>query len=286
MAVQDRNIHRDARALRKSVAFPIPDVAAGDVDADVPFAVLKPRYNFRVMDLEFFAAALATAAATLKAAIVEDLDVVGTPQLGQDTAVTFTIEEFWQNDGGVLTNVTPTAAQAFTGTEVVSDGFWGVWLVQADGAQTITTKAYGDTMAFSTEALALANCPLPDSGNGVVAILTLEASGGDFTAGTTNTDAAAVNAFNTYTRDGHTASVAIGTNQYGKATLGQVLKDPAGAKILDGKGDTDLLVLTVRSAGAANFTNATAVVEYRPFPAQGEGRGNMSASQTEASFVP
>lgn len=287
MAVQDRNMHRDARALRKTVGAVITTVAAGDVDCDIPILALQPRYNYRLMDLAYYAGVVATAAATLKASVVPNLSVVGTPIAAPAAATTFTIEEFWQNDNGVLTNVAAVAAQAFSDAFTVTDGFWGVVLVQIDGAQAITTKAKAALMAYATEEEALANCPKPDAGNGVVAIITIEASGADFVGGTDNTDTA--NAFNTASRDGHVAAVAISaTPSYGNATLGQSLKDAAGVRILEGKGGVggDLLVASVRSAGQAAFTNGQATVEFRPFPAQGEGRGDMSASQTEASFVP
>lgn len=281
--IQDRNIHRDARALRKSVTLSVPDIAAGDVDSDVPFAIIQPRYNFRVMDLEFFGD-LATAAAALQASVVSDLDVVGSPQFGAAAAVTFTIEELNQLDAGVFVNVAATAAQAFSDAFTVVDGGWGVVLVQIDGAQAITTKVPQLSMGFATEADALNACPVPDSGNGVVGILTIEASGADFDATVDNTSTA--NAFNTYDRSGHVVSVAIGTDQYGNAALGQNLKDPAGRRILEGAGGSDLLVLSQRSAGAADFTNGQAIVEYRPVPAGGEGRGDLSVSQTQAQFVP
>lgn len=289
MAVQDRNIHRDARALRKSLVIPIADVAAGDVNADVPFFALQPRYNYRVMDLEAFAGVLGTADATLKAGVVPNRSVAGRPIFGQDAAATFTIQEFWQNDDGVLVNVTPVAAQAFSApVSTIATGTWGVFLVQINGAQAITTKPYAASQAFPTEAFALENTPRPDVGNGVVGILTIRTTGAPFISGTTNTNAALVAEFKTYDRNGHVLTIAQGTRVFGNATLGQRLKDAAGVRILEGKGGVggDLLVATVRSAGAAAWTRGTAVVEYRPFPAQGEGRGDMSASQTEALFVP
>jgi len=283
MATQDRNIHRDAQALKKLATAPTINPAA--VDVDIPFFAIQPRYNYRVMDLSFFATVVATAAATIKAAVVPLLSAVGTPQLAAAAAVTFTIEAFWQNVAGVLTTRAATAAQAFTTAFTVTDGGWGVVLVQADAAGTITTKAQGALMDFGTEAIALANCPAPDALNGVVAILTIEASGADFVAATDDTDTAA--SFNTASRDGHVATAAIAAvPSQGNAVLGQKIQDDAGVRILDGKGGEDLLVLSIRSAGVAALTAGQAAVEYRPFPAQGEGRGNMSASQTDASFTP
>jgi hypothetical protein len=45
-------------------------------------------------------------------------------------------------------------------------------------------------------------------------------------------------------------------------------------------------VISARSDGAAVLTNGIAVCDIRPVPAGGEGRGNMSVSQTDADFVP
>jgi len=285
MAVQDRNIHRDAKALRKSVT--VPALVPGAVDVDTPFFQIQPRYNYRVSDLSVYAGVVATAAATIKASVVGLLDAVGTPAAAAATAVTFTLEAFWQNVAGVMTSVAATAAQAFTGTETVTGGGWGVWLIQATAAGTITTKAPGATMGYATEADALRACPAPDALNGVVAILTLFTTvGNDFIAGTTNTDAAAVTSFNTSSRDGHAAALAINAGaQYANATQGQKLQDEAGSRILQGVGADavgggDLLVLTSRSAGTPVFTNAQATVEFRPFPAQGEGSQSMSNSMT------
>ena len=72
------------------------------------------------------------------------------------------------------------------------------------------------------------------------------------------------------------------------AVLAQYVKDDAGVNVLQGKGGVggDLLVVSVRSAGAMVITNGKGVVEYRPWPAGGEGLGAVSVSQTSAQFVP
>lgn len=285
MAVQDRNMHRDAKALRKSITVAPVNPAA--VDSDIPFFAIQPRYNYRISDLSFYANVVATAAVLLKAAVCRILDAVGTPLFEAAAATTFTIEAFYQNVASVMTLRAATAAQAFTAAFTVTDGGWGVVLVQVSAAGAITTKAPNTTMAYATEEDALRNCPQPDAGNGVVGILTIEASGADFVAGTDNTDTAA--SFNTANRDGHVVNAAVSAaRSQGNATLGTRLKDQAGARLLEGKGGAggDLLVLTARSTGAGAFTAAAVTVDFRPFPAQGEGRGNMSVSQTDPDFVP
>ena len=285
MATQDRNIHRDAKALRKSVT--VPALVPGATGVDTPIFQTQPRYNYRVSDLSVYAGVVATAAGTIKAAVVGLLDAVGSPQFTAAAAVTFAREAFWQNVAGVMTNVALAGTQAFTGTETVTGGAWGVWLLQSTAAGTVTTKAPSATMGYATEADALRACPAPDALNGVVGILTLFTTvGNDFIAGTTNTNAAAVTSFNTANRDGHSAALAINAGaQYANATKGQALRDDAGARILQGVGSDavgggDLLVLTSRSAGTPVFTNAHATVDFRPFPAQGEGSQSASSSIT------
>lgn len=288
MAIQDRNIHRDARALRKSVTLTLRVPAAG-VDQDEPLYASQPRYNWRLSDLSVYADVVATAAAVIKAQSVIPLAVVGEPQLQEAAAVTFTIEELWQNDLGVLTNVAATAAQAFTNVFTILDGFWGVVLVMIDGAQVITTLEQGPIMGFTTEEDALRNAPRVPTGQGVVGILTILAVGGDFIAGTTNTDAALVDEFNTAPRDGHVATLAVSAvPQQVNATLAQQLKDASGTNIIQGKGGVggDLLVVSVRSAGVPVFTNAYGVADYRPWPVAGEGVGDASVSQNRPQFVP
>jgi hypothetical protein len=287
MAVQDRNAHRDAQLLRKALNIALRVPAAG-VDQDEPIYATQPRYNYRVMDLSAYADVVATADLILKAQCVPPLAVVGEPQFGTAAAITFTIEELWQNDLGVLTNVAPDATADFSAAFTVLDGFWGVVLVMLDGAQAQTTLAQAPIMAFATEALALANCPRVPAGQGVVGIMTLQAVGADFIALTTLTNVGTV-VIATAPRDGHvvTLPVAAVPSQV-NAVLGQQIKDASGTRIIEGKGGVggDLLVVSARSDGASVLTNGQGSVEYRPFPAQGEGRGDISASQTQAAFVP
>jgi hypothetical protein len=286
MSTQDRNIHRDAIALRRVLSIPVTVPVAGN-DQDEPLYAYQPRYNYRVSDLSAYAAVVATAAVIVKAQVVPPLATVGEPQLGDDSAITFTIEELWQNDLGVLTNVAADATADFSAAFTVLDGFWGVVLVLLDGAQAQTTVAQAPVMAFATEALALANAPRVPAGRGVVAILTINAVGADFVGLTDDTDTA--DSFNTAPRDGHVANLAINTgSQQVNATLAQSLEDASGTRILQGKGGVggDLLVVTGRMTGSAVLTDAVAHVDIRPFPAQGEGMGNISASNTEPSFVP
>ncbi len=301
--LQDRNIHRDAKALRKSVAIPLIVPAFG-TDQDEPQYVTQPRYNWRLSDLQAQVQALTTADIIVKAQAVPCAAAVGNPQLSPAAAVTFGIEEFWKkrDDNNAFFNVAAIAAQAFTEIFTVLDGFWGVALVLVDSSNTVGVIVNGAIQAFATEEIALANCPkvrpFPGSGGtvGRVAILTINAVGGDFIAGTTNTDAALVAAFNTAPQDGHVATVAATTVPRSfQSVLGQQLKDASETNILQGLGGTnndpigeggDSLVVSVRTAGAAVLTGGIAVVEYRPWPAGGEGVGDASVSQTRPSFIP
>ena len=286
MAVQDRNIHKDAIALRRALSIPVTIPVAGN-DQDEPLFVSQPRYNYRISDLSVSAMVVATAPTIVKAQVVPELAVCGEPQVGDDANVTFSVEEFWHNDDGVIKNVAATAAQVITTAFTVLEDFWGVMILVVDGAQVRTTIAQAPVMAFATEALALANCPTPPAGTGIVAIVTIEATGADFVAKTDDTDTS--NAFNTAPRDGHVATLAVlATPQHVNATLAQVVKDASGTRILEGKGGVggDLLIVTGRMTDTSVLTDAVAVIDIRPFPAQGEGRGNMSVSNTAPSFIP
>ena len=303
--LQDRNIHRDAQALRKVVSVPLIVPAVG-VDQDEPIWASVPRYNWRLSYLSTFANNLANNALTVSAQAVEPGAAVGSPRLLPAAAVTFLIDEFWRfnvNTPG-FSNIAATAAQAFgaDGIATVLDGFWGVWLVVVDESNGIGVLRQAPIMAFATEEIALANCPKPrqfTGGNpevGRLAILTVNAVGGDFIAGTTNTDAALVAAFNTAPQDGHVVTIQVGSNpQIDQAVLGQQLKDASGTNILQGKGGDgqgagggDALVVMVKCFGGASVLTgpAQADMEYRPWPAGGEGLGDTSVSQNRPSFVP
>lgn len=288
MAVQDRNIHRDAIALRRVLSIPVTIPVAGN-DQDEPLFMHQPRYNYRISDLSVSAMVVATAATIVKAQVVPNLAVCGEPQAGDDAAITFTMEEFWQNDAGVLKNVAADATVDITTAFTVLEDLWGVMLVLMDGAQAYSTLAQAPIMGFATEALALANCPRPPAGKGVVAIITMDSTtfGADWVAKTDDTDE--LGSFNTAPRDGHVATLAVlATPQQDNAVLAQSVKDASGTRIIEGKGGAggDLIVVTVRMGGSSVLTDAVANVDIRPFPAQGEGRGNMSVSNTAPSFIP
>ncbi len=298
--LQDRNIHRDAQALRKSVTVPLIVPAFG-VDQDEPIYASVPRYNWRLSDFSTWISNLTNNALTVSAQAVPPSAVVGSPRLLTAAAVTFLIDEFWRRNatGTSFTNIAATAAQAFgaDGIATVLDGFWGVWLVVVDNSNGIGVLRQAPIMAFPTEEIALANCPKPrqftggQAEVGRVAILTVQAVGGDFIAGTTNTDAALVAAFNTAPQDGHVVTISTSSvPKSNNSVLGQQLKDASGTNILQGKGGEGgdaLVVMTKCFGGASVLTGpAQAVVEYRPWPAGGEGVGDASVSQNRPSFVP
>jgi hypothetical protein len=286
MATQDRNIERNAEVARKYLVAAA--AGPGATDKDLIRHLFGPRHNFRITDLEFYAEVVATAAARNRICIAKELSAVGAPQFTGAAAVTFAIEAFDQLDAGVFVTVAATAAQAFTGTEVVSDGFFGVWTVQIDGAQAITTKAAAGVMAFLTAADALRNAPKPDALNGLVGVLILEASGGDFTAGTTNTNAALVNTFDTIDRGGIFVDVAISALE----SLSLADLDLAAnrrltvARVGNLVGvDGDLLVLTTRSAGAPVFTDGAITGGYRKFPLQGESGPDVATGLSAPQVI-
>ena len=299
--LQDRNIHRDAQALRKSITVPLIVPAFG-VDQDEPIYASVPRYNWRLSDFSTFISNLTNNALTVSAQAVPPSAAVGSPRLLPAAAVTFLIDEFWRRQKGVGTtifNLAATAAQAFgvDGIATVLDGFWGVWLVVVDDSNGIGVLRQAPIMAFATEEIALQNCPKPRQFTGGqpdvgrVAILTIQAVGGDFIAGTTNTNDGIVAAFNTAPQDGHVVTISTSSSpKSNNSVLGQQLKDASGTNILQGKGGEGgdaLVVMTKCFGGASVLTGpAQAVVEYRPWPAGGEGLGDTSVSQNRPSFVP
>ena len=115
--LQDRNIHRDAQALRKSIVVPLIVPSFG-VDQDEPAWVTAPRYNWRLSDLYGSQQSIATADLIVKAQAVPPIAALGSPQLAQAAAVTFAIEEFWRRgagtSSGAFINRPAIAAQAFT----------------------------------------------------------------------------------------------------------------------------------------------------------------------------
>jgi len=297
--IQDRNIHRDAQALRKTitVALSVPEFG---VNQDEPIFHITPCYNWRLSDLACWRQDLSDAVLTITAQACPVGAALGSPRLLPGTAAaTFLIDEFWRlaPDGESFINVAPTAAQAFTsgpGVATVLDGFWGVWLLQTNASSDKDVYAQAPIMAFATEEIALANCPkLRDTGNtdGRLAILTVQAVGGDFIAGTTNTDAALVAAFNTAPQVGHVASLPVSSAPRStQSVLGQQLKDASGTNLLQGKGGPggDALVLMTKCFGGVSLLNGPAfgAMEYRPWPSGGEGVGDASVSQNRPSFVP
>ena len=305
--IQDRNIHRDAQALRKVITVPLVVPAFG-TDQDEAIYVTRPRYNWRLSDMSVSIAALSTATMIVKAQAVRGIEpptssgiggatAAGSPQLGQNSAPTYNIEELWrsgiENADGIINNAAEAAVAFSNAGATILDGFWGVFLITINQSGDIESIEQARIMAFATEEIALANCPKvpqpqsPGSSKGRLAILTINAVGGDFIAGTTNTDAGLVAAFNTAPQDGHVANLVLRSNPTEfQSVLGQKLKDASGTSILQGTS-TDFLVVTVRSAGSPVLTGPASVqVEYRPWPAGGEGVGDASVSQNRPSFVP
>lgn len=301
--LQDRNLHRDAKALRKSIAIPTTVPAFG-VDQDEPIFACQPRYNWRLSDLEVQHSALATADLIVKAQAVPPGAAVGSPQLGAFAALTFQVEEFWKkrDDNNAFSNV-GAQFQGFSNAPLrVLDGFWGVFLLIVDSSDALEVIVNDPVQAYETEEIALANCPKVrptqfSSGTvGRAAIGTILAGGafGDWVAGSSDTNELV--ALNTAPQDGHVVTESISTSPRSfQSERGQQLKDASETNILQGKGGTDTpvvgeggdsLVLSVRSAGAPVLTGGIAVVEYRPWPAGGEGVGDASVSQNRPSFVP
>ena len=293
--LQDRNIHRDAQALRKAVTVPLIVPAFG-VDQDEPIYSTIPRYNWRLSDLHSFVNNLANAVLTVSAQAVPPAAVFGSgaPHIGQLGTPNFSIGELWRRFDDTLVNVAAVPSANFDTIFTILDGFWGVVLFNINESNDVETVAQAPIMAFATEAEALANCPrdgVSGAGYGRLAIVTINAVGGDFIAQTTNTNAALVAAFNNAPQDGHVISIPTGSApHHNNAVLGQQLKDASGVNILQGRGGPggDMLVVGVKCFGGASVLTgpAQAVVEYRPWPAGGEGLGDTSVSQNRPDFTP
>lgn len=284
MSTQDRNIERSAEVARKYIQKLLNDPQV--VNEEEVQLLFAPRHNFRLIDLALSSDTIATAVGTLRACIATELSAIGAPQFTAAAAVTFLIEAFPQLDAGIVANNGATAAQAFSGAFTVSDGFWGVVTVQVDGSQVITTKHASGVMAFLTEEEAILNAPKPDALNGLVGVLTIEASGADFIGATDNTSTA--NAFNTVDRGGLLLPLVI----TGPTTQFQADLDLAANRRLRVAGvgnligtEGDMLALAVKSAGALGFTNAMATLGYRKFPLQGESGPDVATGLTAPQVV-
>jgi hypothetical protein len=296
--LQDRNIHRDAQALRKAVTIPLIVPAFG-VDQDEPIYSTIPPYNWRLSDLSTFRNNLANAVLTVSATAVPPRAVFGSgaPHIGVLASVNFSVGEYWRRFGDNLINVAPVASQPWDNGNVVLDGLWGVFLFIVNESNDINQLVPAQIQGFATEELALANCPKVPQGGfpsplqnyGRLSIVTILATGGDFITSTTLTNAAAQ--FNNAPIDGHVVSIPTGTSpQPDRAVLGQRLKDESGTTLLQGRGGPggDMLVVGVKCFGGASVLTgpAQAVVEYRPWPAGGEGVGDASVSQNRPDFTP
>lgn len=293
MSTQDRNIDRNAEVARK---YPVAIAAAPTAtNIDQIRFLFQVRHNFRVTDLEVYAQDVGTAIIRARACIAKELSAVGFPLAAPAAAVTFAIEAFTQLDAGVFVSVGATAAQAFGNVAQIADTFWGSWTIQIDGAQVITTKPASLSMAFLTQEEALKQAPAPDAANGLVGVLTIEANGGPFIAGTTLTNAALVDSFDLVGRGGLFVDVPIlATPDAVQANI-----DPGAtssvfapnrrlhvAKLGNLIGETgDFLVATVRSTGAATITDGKITLGYRKFPLQGESGPDVATGLSAAQVV-
>lgn len=87
--------------------------------------------------------------------------------------------------GGLLQLSATTADHTFTGTETITLNTWGVFLITLAGTTWKSTPA-ASTMAYASEALAIAAMPAPPANEAVMGYITIKArSTVDFTAGTT-----------------------------------------------------------------------------------------------------
>ncbi len=307
--IQDRNVHRDAKFLRRTHSFQMYTLDS-QTDKDVPQFMVQPEWGWRLTGLSCSFNQLAGAPMLIAAGAVPFLDAIGSPRVVPSAAATtFDLDEFWHrrldvevND--VLRNIAGVTAHAFDDLFTISDGFWGVFVVIINNAGAVSNIARSLLMEFPTEQIALDNCPQIPDGFGRVAIGTIQAVGGDFIAGTTNTDAGLVAAFNTFDRYGFQMEVPIPHGGYGYQNAGAAsfLKDPSGQTVLQGRGlagatdpddpdlSGDLIVVTLREVGGgvSQITDDRTLItlDYRPWPVGGEGLGDVSVSQTPSTFVP
>lgn len=88
--------------------------------------------------------------------------------------------------GGILVLSATTADHAFTGTEVITLDTWGVFLITLSAGGTWKSTPAAATMAYASEALAIAAMPSPPANEAVMGYITIRArSTVNFTAGTT-----------------------------------------------------------------------------------------------------
>lgn len=104
---------------------------------------------------------------------------------GTTTKYKHTTQVYFTENGIVKTSAT-TADHTFTGTEVITADTWGVFLISLAGTTWKSTAASG-TMAYASEALAIAAMPAVPANEAVMGYITIRArSSVNFTAGTTN----------------------------------------------------------------------------------------------------
>jgi hypothetical protein len=117
-------------------------------------------------------------------------------------------------NNGSYSQAAVAAGTAFSAADTINTGavagtFWGVWLVQINETNTITTKSPSSDQVYATEAAAIAALPSPDSGNVDMGYVTVNSNSGaawtaitdDLTAGS---DCVASNFYNTASEIEHT----------------------------------------------------------------------------------
>lgn len=311
--IQDRNVHRDAKFLRRT-ASGLWITTESQTDKDVPIYAVQPEWNFRVTGISISANQLQSNPVIIAAGVVSGIDACGSPRVNPGVAVTtFIVDEFYHrridvNNLDHLREFQGPIVEGFDEAFTITDGNWGVVLLlvtpPSGGGSTLSNVARSLLMEFPTEQIALDNCPQVPAGFGRVAILTIQAVGGDFIAGTTNTDDGVVAAFNTFDQYGFAArppEPLSSRRNWWNGGGPSFLNDPSGSRVLQGRGlagpsqdpsDTsgDIIVVTLREdgGGATQVTDVQTnwTMDYRPFPVGGEGLGDTSVSQTPPSFVP
>ena len=128
--IQDRNIHRDALALRKSLAVPLVAPLFG-TDQDEPIYHTNPRYNWRVSDLSIWTSLMGGAdPLTISVAACPLFYALGSPRVlpnaGQPTVLIDDYHRSFLGAGDSLQfNFQVVPARPFTGPGIatVLDGF-------------------------------------------------------------------------------------------------------------------------------------------------------------------
>lgn len=238
--------------------------------------IVQLGHSFTVEEVGGFCTALA-GAVTAQVGVVRPGTVFTSPTLAIGTTKTdFKVAAFSALGTLIAGGIPPIVRKgaeddiAFSQAFVVGTGtgqHWGAVRIQMTAAGVVSTKVKSLTLAYPTEALALADCPAPDAGNISLGTITIRsANNATFTAGTDDLDdtgaAATVNYNNA---DGFVvvtqAAVTFAANTVARPAM--LAGAPSARGVTQPGG---LIVTRYTSDGSGALTQGVVDIKYRPWP--------------------